>query len=74
MGLYHTPGRVGSYGWGLVAAWVASGAWYTPVWLLRLCVGLNGGFYCLLVSYRPLARLAFSFFRAAVLRLSAFLG
>ena len=30
MGLYHTPGRVGSYGWGLVAAWVASGAWYTP--------------------------------------------
>ena len=71
MGLYHTPGRVGSYGWGLVAAWMASGAWFTPG-----CASALGSieFLRLLESYRPLARLAFSFFRAAVLRLSAFLG
>ena len=67
MGLYHTPGRVGSYGWGLVAAWVASG--------FGSCAALgSSGFYFLLVSYRPLAAARFSFESSLCSSLSAFLG
>ena len=45
---------MGLYGWGLVAAWVASGAWSTPALAALGSIG-----FCLLVSYMPLARCSF---------------